>query len=169
MQENHTSKPVADNKQGSESKQSSGASNKWARTWAYRKSKKMVVSLLQSPKRLLSLLEKVSQKSQKQALGPIGKTLESIKVMVRLVAAYAKGEYRDIALDKLAMIVAALVYFVMPLDALPDFIAIFGLSDDAALLAWTFSAVKEEAEKFLLWEHQQASNPIEEIEPEQEK
>ena len=41
---------------------------------------------------------------------------------------------------------AAVVYFVMPLDALPDFIALLGLTDDAAVLAWTWSVVKEEVE-----------------------
>lgn len=129
--------------------------NRWLNTWAYRKSKAAVSAVLQSPKKLLELLERAAKKSESQANGPIGKSIDSLKVMIRLVTAYAKGDYRDVALDKLALIVAALIYFVMPLDALPDFIALLGLVDDAALLAWTFGAVKEEVERFLLWELQQ--------------
>lgn len=133
--------------------------NRWLNTWAYRKSKAAVSAVLQSPKKLLELLERAAKKSETQANGPvngpIGKSIDSLKVMIRLVTAYAKGDYRNVALDKLALIVAALIYFVMPLDALPDFIALLGLVDDAALLAWTFGAVKEEVERFLLWELQQ--------------
>ena len=34
-----------------------------------------------------------------------------------------------------AILLAALAYFVMPFDAIPDFIAGFGFTDDAAVLA----------------------------------
>jgi len=129
--------------------------NRWLDTWAYKKAKNGVASLLNSPSKLLALLEKVSHKSDGRASGPLGKTLESVKVLVRLASAYANGNYRAIAKDKLVMIVAALAYFAMPLDALPDFIAVLGLTDDVALLAWTWGAVKEEVEKFLQWEVEQ--------------
>ncbi len=143
--------------------------NRWANTRAYRKAQSLVDALLHSPQRLLDLLERATKKSESQPNGSLGKTLESVKVMIRLVTAYAKGDYRAIALDNLALIVAALVYFVMPLDALPDFIAMLGLMDDAALLAWTWGAVKDEVERFLQWELAQeklapaASKQIEQI------
>ncbi len=126
--------------------------NRWLNTWAYKKASSGVSSLLNSPSKLLALLEKVSKKSDGRASGPLGKTLDSVKVLVRLASAYAKGRYRAVAKDKLVMIIAALAYFVMPLDALPDFIAVLGLTDDVALLAWTWGAVKEEVERFLEWE-----------------
>src|SRR3954469_17866034 len=36
---------------------------------------------------------------------------------------------------------AALAYFVLPLDAVPDFLPVLGLSDDASVLAAAFAAV----------------------------
>ena len=36
---------------------------------------------------------------------------------------------------------AALAYFILPLDAIPDFIPILGFSDDAGVLAAALSAV----------------------------
>ena len=132
--------------------------NRWMSTWAYRKATAAVASLINSPKRLLSLLDKAVQKSERQSQGVIAKSFESLKVMVRLLRAYAKGDYRTVAADKLVLIIAAIAYFVMPLDALPDFIAVFGLTDDAALLAWTLSAVKQEVERFLEWELQQSAD-----------
>lgn len=130
----------------------SGSPRTWRNTWAYRKATRLAKSVASSPKKLLALLEKASKKSEREATGTIGKTLESLKVMIRLLTAYAKGEYRDVALENVALIITAIVYFVMPLDALPDFIAVLGLTDDAALLTWTWSKVRAEVERYLEWE-----------------
>lgn len=40
------------------------------------------------------------------------------------------------------ILLAALAYFVMPLDAVPDIIPLLGFSDDAAVLAAAFTAVR---------------------------
>jgi len=50
-----------------------------------------------------------------------------------------------------------MIYFVMPIDAMPDFILGLGLADDATLLAWTSAKVKEELDRFLQWEQLQNS------------
>ena len=128
--------------------------SKWTNSWAYKRASAAVKSLLASPKKLLALVERAAQKSEKTEgrFGLVGQSVESLKVLIRMVAAYAKGDYRSIGADNLVLIVAVVVYFVMPLDALPDFIAVMGLTDDAALLAWTWGRVKSEVEKFLVWE-----------------
>ncbi len=112
-----------------------------------------------SPSKMLTLLEKAAQKGDKERKGVVGKTFESLKVMIRLLSAYAKGQYRAIAMENLVLMAAAVVYFVMPLDALPDMIAVLGLTDDAAVLAWTWKTVRIEVERFLKWEIEQASLP----------
>ncbi len=40
-----------------------------------------------------------------------------------------------------AIVAAALAYFILPLDAMPDLLPIIGLGDDASLLAAAYSAV----------------------------
>lgn len=40
-----------------------------------------------------------------------------------------------------AILLAALAYFVVPVDAIPDFVAGFGFTDDAAVLALAISLV----------------------------
>ena len=40
-----------------------------------------------------------------------------------------------------AVLIAALAYFVMPIDLIPDFVAGFGFTDDAAVLALALSLV----------------------------
>jgi len=52
-----------------------------------------------------------------------------------LVAAYYCAFDRDTPTHVKASLVATLAYFVLPADAVPDFLPMFGLADDAAVLA----------------------------------
>jgi uncharacterized membrane protein YkvA (DUF1232 family) len=56
------------------------------------------------------------------------------------------------------MIVASIVYFVMPVDLLPDFILGIGFLDDAGLIAWTVKTISSDIEKFIEWEESQINN-----------
>ena len=58
-------------------------------------------------------------------------------------------------------IVAWLIYFVMPVDAIPDFILALGLVDDAALLGWVLSSVRTDLERFVEWENGAAEDAAE--------
>lgn len=83
--------------------------------------------------------------------------VQPIKSSYRLIRAYANGSYREISLENFGLIVAAIIYFVMPIDALPDFIAGLGFIDDAAILVWTFDKAAEELANFVNWEASQKS------------
>ena len=50
------------------------------------------------------------------------------------------------------MLVAAVVYFVMPVDAVPDILLGFGLLDDAAILGWTLRTLDGDLKRFCAWE-----------------
>ena len=71
---------------------------------------------------------------------------------LRLLRAYASGRYKNIPWASLLSIIAAVVYFVMPTDLIPDFLLGFGYIDDAALLSWIFTAVSSDVQNFLDWE-----------------
>ena len=52
-----------------------------------------------------------------------------------LLAAYYCAFDRDTPLQVKATLVAAIAYFVLPLDAIPDALPVLGFTDDAAVLA----------------------------------
>jgi uncharacterized membrane protein YkvA (DUF1232 family) len=52
-----------------------------------------------------------------------------------LVAAYYCAFDRNTPRHVQLSLLAALAYFVMPFDAIPDFLLVFGFADDAAVLA----------------------------------
>ena len=65
-----------------------------------------------------------------------------IKLFTSLVRSYVKKEYREIPFGTIVAIVAALAYFVSPIDILPDFIPGIGYIDDAAIVAFCFMRKK---------------------------
>ena len=71
---------------------------------------------------------------------------------IRLIKAYASGEYRHVANKSLLIGVAVLLYLVTPFDIIPDFIPLIGLLDDISLMAWFVDAFQKEITKFREWE-----------------
>ncbi|GAB3564075.1 YkvA family protein [Spirosoma luteolum] len=82
---------------------------------------------------------------------------EQLSIVTRLLRAYASGEYRQLPWKTLIRVIAVLIYFVSPIDILPDFLPIVGLTDDIALMLWLFSGMKDDLEKFRLWEENERS------------
>ncbi|WP_377891424.1 YkvA family protein [Alkalihalobacillus sp. R86527] len=75
-----------------------------------------------------------------------------VKTFSRLVQEVRKGEYKDISRKAVIMIVGGLLYFISPLDAVPDFLAGVGLLDDVAVIGFVAGQLKQELEKFREWE-----------------
>lgn len=81
-----------------------------------------------------------------------------IKVMASLVGSYVNGSYRKIPWRSLAAIAAALVYFVAPIDALPDIIPMAGYIDDAFIFTLVFDLVREDLEQYKHWQREQGES-----------
>jgi uncharacterized membrane protein YkvA (DUF1232 family) len=110
--------------------------------------------------RLLSVLAQLSSKLKDVNWQNvrISTAKEKFYVLGRIVRAYAMGQYRNIPWKTILLIVAALVYFISPMDLLPDIIPITGLTDDFGILLWVYNAVSSEIEKFLTWEKSRLIN-----------
>lgn len=70
----------------------------------------------------------------------------------RLARAWAEGRYRSIPWRTLAMATGALLYFVNPLDAVPDVLVGVGYLDDATVLALVAGSLRGELDRFAEWE-----------------
>jgi len=113
------------------------------------------------PARLLSLLPQLALKLKATNWRNVNaaSVKEKFFVLGRLVKAYALGHYRDVPWKTILLIVAAILYFVNPLDFIPDIIPLTGLTDDFAVLVWVYNSVSNEIEKFLLWEKTRINQP----------
>lgn len=78
--------------------------------------------------------------------------LEKVTTLSRMVKAYFTGEYKIIPWGSIVKIIAVLIYFVSPIDVIPDFLPIIGIADDLALTMWLFSSLSEDFQNFETWE-----------------
>ena len=83
--------------------------------------------------------------------GPsIGKRMAALP---RMMKATARGDY-DGGM-RVIMMTAATAYVVSPIDVIPEAaLLVFGLVDDAAMIAWLAGAVLSETQRFIEWEKQ---------------
>lgn len=80
-----------------------------------------------------------------------GDKLSEVPIMVSLVRNYVKKEYQDIPIGSIIAIISALIYFVSPLDVVPDSIPVLGYFDDAAVVATCWNLVETDVEEYVKW------------------
>ena len=83
--------------------------------------------------------------------GGLKDLLVYIPLFIKLVKSYVKKEYKAIPTSSIIAIVAMLIYFMTPIDIIPDFVPGIGYIDDAALLAFVLYAVKGDLDDYQLW------------------
>ena len=74
----------------------------------------------------------------------VKQTTRQIPFMEEVVAAYYCAMDPDTPLRVRGILLAALAYFILPFDMVPDFLLFFGLTDDLAVLTAAFAAVQGE-------------------------
>ncbi|MGG1292583.1 YkvA family protein [Bacillus smithii] len=81
----------------------------------------------------------------------------NLQLLLELAKAWSKGEYRQIPYRSMLSIFAAIVYFAVPTDAIPDVLLGFGLIDDAAVIGFTLKLVEKDLERFKQWKEKKNS------------
>jgi uncharacterized membrane protein YkvA (DUF1232 family) len=71
-----------------------------------------------------------------------------------MMRAWIKGDYQNISTKSIIAVVAALLYFVNPLDLIPDFIPIIGQIDDVFIVGYLIKTLNKELERFMAWEQE---------------
>ncbi len=99
------------------------------------------------------LTDAYKKASEKNDVGTLAhEAWETLQTMFRLIKASMSGEYTGVPGTTIAAAVAVLIYFLSPIDLIPDFIPVLGLLDDVALVAWFSTTLKVEIDKFTEWE-----------------
>jgi uncharacterized membrane protein YkvA (DUF1232 family) len=106
------------------------------------------------PEKAKKLIDEAVRKARQQEKnkGPLADIWNYLTALFRLLQAYMRREYTDIAWGSIVLVIVAIVYFVSPLDLIPDFIPALGFVDDAAVIAFVVAQVKTEVDDFLRWE-----------------
>ncbi len=111
-------------------------------------------AITRDPDAVLAIVQQATGKLATDPSAPLRRMRDRVHLMLRLARAWADGSYREIPPAKLLVVVGAIVYFVSPLDLVPDFLP-GGLGDDAAIIALVLRTVADELDRFEAWEQLQ--------------
>ena len=126
--------------------------------------KKSVLKMFRQAKRILeeqsqlkALFGQVSKKLQtlNGSHKQINELLEHVQLFLRMIKKSFSGEYSSFSNKTLLSLVFGLLYFVTPLDVVPDFIPLLGFSDDLSIIYFILKNFKSDIEAFKVWEFNQ--------------
>jgi len=115
-----------------------------------RKAKKIINDDEKLKKLIEDVLKKLKEISSDKKTS--AKLNDSLRLFIRIINAYTSKEYTYVPWKTICLIVAGLIYFIYPVDLIPDFIPVSGLIDDIALIAWIYESIQDDIDNFLEWE-----------------
>ena len=105
--------------------------------------------LLEDEDKLEKFLKRLEEKLK--VIPKVGDKLSMIPVFASLLKSYVKKEYKEVPLGTIIAILAALIYFVSPIDIIPDTIPVLGYSDDAAVVYACLKLVESDVKDYQEW------------------
>ncbi len=124
------------------------------KTPLFKKLLKIAGSIILSRFRLLKLTGQAAYKlfHPKTGENVRAEIKHKLQLFLRMLKAVTKGEYKKFPKQSLIRIVAGVLYFVLVLDIIPDFIPFIGFLDDVFIISWVYDSVKADLEEFEEWE-----------------
>ena len=115
--------------------------------------------MLNEQSQIKELIWKVSQKLQKinGSNKQINELMEHVQLFLRMIKKSLSGEYSAFSHKTLLSLVFGLLYFVTPMDVVPDFVPLLGFSDDLSIVYFIIKNFKSDIEAFKVWELNQES------------
>ncbi len=115
--------------------------------------------ILKQQSQVNELLRKAAQKLQKLkgSNKQINELIEYVQLFLKMIKKSFIGEYNAFSNKTLLSLVFGLLYFVTPMDLVPDFIPLLGFSDDLSIIYFIVKNFKSDIEAFKIWELNQRS------------
>ena len=110
-------------------------------------------ALLNDKDELDNFLQRLEQKINDMPF--VGKKFSMIPVMISLVKNYAQGKYTTVPYGTILAVLSALIYFLSPIDIIPDFIPLAGYLDDMAVVGLCMNMVSIDIETYEKWRQAQ--------------
>ncbi len=120
----------------------------------FKKARQKAEKLLHQKDRLSKLFEQAQSKAKQKARN-LTEVKNELSALIRLIQAWTNGSYNKIPVKSIVYAIAAVVYFVNPLDLIPDFILFTGFLDDISVVSFVVKSIREDIDAFLSWENSQ--------------
>ena len=121
---------------------------------------------INNPDKAKKVMNKALKKSNrvKGDKSLIASIKENVILFFSMMADFFTGKYKDLPMKSGIKILAALIYFVFLIDLIPDFLAVIGLVDDAAVLAWVINSLGSDIDNYKKWKGSKAQYELSEEE-----
>jgi len=86
--------------------------------------------------------------------GALTAVWDKLHLLLSFAKDYSQGNYTTVPMGSVIAIFASILYFVSPLDFIPDFIFGLGFVDDVYILTLVYKQVAKDLEKYRLWKEQ---------------
>ena len=108
--------------------------------------------LVSSKERLKNLATQAARKLSGTASNRIDRVRDQLILCIALVRSWMHGEYDGVSRQTIVAVTAALLYFVVPLDVIPDFLIGVGFIDDASVVGYVMTMLAAEMDTFRRWQ-----------------
>ncbi len=117
----------------------------------YETFEKKAEKIISNTEKTKKLIDDAMEKVNKISKGPVEEVWGSILIFFDLLTDWLKGNYKNVPLGSIIMILASIIYFLTPFDIIPDFIVGLGYIDDMAVISYTFRQLQTDIDKYLVW------------------
>ena len=83
--------------------------------------------------------------------GAMSEVFHDLKLLLLLVKDYISGKYRGIPFGSIIAAMAGILYFLSPIDFIPDFLLGFGLIDDVFVIGLVLKQIHSDLQKYEKW------------------
>lgn len=125
----------------------------------YKKFEKKAKEYVKRPEKTDVLLKDATKKADDKK-GSLTEIWDNFQLLLELVSAWRNGEYRKIPTGSIVTIIASIIYFVSPIDLMPDFLIGLGIVDDAAVIGFVLKQITTDLENFKIWKE---NNKVENV------
>jgi uncharacterized membrane protein YkvA (DUF1232 family) len=94
---------------------------------------------------------RIKKKASKLNLEKFAKLIRQLTLSLQMLKDFKTKAYTNIPWKTIALIVAAVLYFINPFDLIPDFIPFLGYTDDAVAFAVVFNSAQKDLFEYCKW------------------
>ena len=121
----------------------------------YRDYERRADGLVRSKELLKNLATQAVRKLSGTASMRIDRVRDELILCIALVRSWIHGEYDGVSRQTIVAVTAALLYFVVPLDVIPDFLIGVGFIDDASVVGYVMTMLAAEMDTFRRWQERE--------------
>ncbi|CAM2790963.1 membrane protein [Streptococcus acidominimus] len=114
--------------------------------------------LLRDDAKMEPFLEKLEKKIK--WIPFVRQELKMIPILISMVRSYWKKDYTRVPRRTMLAIVSALIYFLSPIDVIPDWIPVLGQIDDALVVATCWKLVNKDVEDYRQWQKERKQQQL---------